>query len=405
MIDFELTQPQQLVKDFLQRLATTVIRPGSLAWDRDHKVPDEIIEKLADLRGGVSMGEVPAEYGGEGGGIGETRDKKGTSQKNRFAVLGAEELAWGDAGLLLNLPGPGLGAPPVHLLGTPEQKQRFFAVFDKPGLHWGAYGLTEPGAGSDVSGIRTSCKKDGKDWILNGRKCYITNGGRADWVVIFATVDPAQGRAGQRAFVVEKGTPGFSVGKIEEKMGLRASETAELVLDDVRVPEDNLLGGEARYQGKEGFVGAMQTFDSSRPMVAALGLGIARAAYEYARDFVRDNYLLTRPLPRYAQLAGMLADDARSLQAARLMIWRAAWMADEGIPNAKEASMSKAYAARVAMKVCRDAVQLMGAHGLLKENFVEKWYRDIKVFDIFEGTGQIQRIVISRRILREAPVF
>jgi acyl-CoA dehydrogenase len=290
-------------------------------------------------------------------------------------------------------------------MGTPEQKQRFFGIFKKPGLHYGAYGLTEPGAGSDVSGIKSSCRKDGNQWILNGRKCFITNGGKADWVVIFATVDPSLGRAGHRAFVVEKGTPGFTCGKIEEKMGLRASETAELVLEDCRVPAENLLGGEQHYRGKEGFMGAMKTFDSSRPMVGSLGNGIARAAYEYARDFVRENYCLGRPIPRYHVLAETLAQDARLLDAARLMCWRAAWMADEGIPNAKEASMAKAYAARADMKICSDAVQILGAHGLEKHQFVEKWYRDIKVFDIFEGTGQIQRIVISKRILNDPPNF
>lgn len=406
MIDFELTPQQAQVREMVHQFAKLVVRPISLQADKDHRIPDDFMLKLANMRQMMSVGEVPAEYGGEGAGVGELKDKKGKTQKNRFALIGAEEMAWGDISVLMSLPGPGLGGPPVQFTGTPEQKERFFGVFKQPGLHWGAYGLTEPGAGSDVAGIRTACKKDGKHWVINGRKCFITNGGRADWVVIFATVDPSLGRAGHRAFVVERGTPGFSVGKIEDKMGIRASETAELVLEDVRVPEENLLGGEAHYnKGKEGFMAAMKTFDSSRPMVAVLGLGIARAAYEYARDFVKENYVLARPIPRYAQLAETLATDKRLLDASRLMCWRAAWMADEGLPNAKEASMAKAYAARAAMKVCSDAVQIMGAHGLEQHQFVEKWYRDIKVFDIFEGTGQIQRIVISKRILRETPNF
>src|SRR5204863_6476511 len=235
--------------------------------DREHKIPEDFLLRLAAMRGMLSQGEVPSEYGGEGGGVGEAKDKKGQSQKNRFAMIGAEEMAWGDISILMSLPGPGLGGPPVQFTGTPEQRARFFGVFKKEGLHWGAYGLTEPGAGSDVAGIRTSCRRDGSHWVLNGRKCFITNGGKADWVVIFATVDPSLGRAGHRAFVVEKGTPGFYCGKIEEKMGLRASETAELVLEECRVPGENLLGGEAHYgQGsKEGFMAAMRTFDSSRP--------------------------------------------------------------------------------------------------------------------------------------------
>jgi acyl-CoA dehydrogenase len=407
MIDFTLTPHQATVKDFAHQFAKHVVRPMSLQADREHRLPDAFMMKLLNLTQLMSAGEVPSEYGGAGGGVGELKDQRGATQRSRFAVIGAEEMAWGDISVLMSLPGPGLGGPPVQFTGTREQQERFFGVFKRPGLHWGAYGLTEPGAGSDVAGIRTTCKRDGNHWILNGRKCFITNGGRADWVVIFATTAPGSGRAAHRAFVVEKGTPGFSVGKIEDKMGLRASETAELVLEDCRVPGANLLGGDAAYEGggKEGFMAAMKTFDHSRPMVAALGVGIARAAYEYARDFVRERYVLTRPLPRYAQLADLLAQNRRLLDAARLMCWRAAWMADEGQPNAKEASMAKAYAARAAMKICSDAVQIMGAHGLEQHHFVEKWYRDIKVFDIFEGTGQIQRIVISKRILREAPSF
>jgi acyl-CoA dehydrogenase len=406
MIDFELTPQQQQVKEFAHQFAKYVVRPISLEADRNHRIPDDFMLRLTNMRQAMSAGEVPQEYGGEGAGVGELKDKKGKSTRNRTSLVGAEELAWGDISVVLSLPGPGLGGPPVQFTGTPEQRKRFLGVFNQPGLHWGAYGLTEPGAGSDVAGIRTSCRKDGTHWVINGRKCFITNGGRADWVVIFATVDPAQGRAGHRAFVVEKGTPGFYCGKIEDKMGIRASETAELVLEDCRVPEENLLGGEEHYaRGKEGFMAAMKTFDSSRPMVGTLGIGIARAAYEYARDFVKDNYMLARPIPRYAQLADTLATNKRLLEASRLMCWRAAWMADEGVPNAKEASMAKAYAAKAAMKICADAVQVMGAHGLEQHQLVEKWYRDIKVFDIFEGTGQIQRIVISKRILKEAPAF
>jgi acyl-CoA dehydrogenase len=405
MVEFELSKTHRQVKEFIHQFASSVVRPISLQADRDHKIPEDFLIRLSQMQAGMTMGELPAEVGGEEGGVGETKDKKGSKQKNRFAMIGAEEMAWGDASVLLCLPGPGLGGPPVQFMGTPEQKKRFFGVFKKEGLHYGAYGLTEPAAGSDVSGIKATCRKDGNHWVINGRKCYITNGGKADWVVIFATVDASKGRAGHRAFVVEKGTPGFTVGKIEEKMGLRASETAELVLDEVRVHEDNLLGGEAHYHGKEGFMGAMKTFDSSRPMVGALAVGIARAAYDYTREFVRDNYMLARALPRYIQISQTLADMVRNIEAGRLMCWRAAWMADEGIPNAKEASMAKAYAAKMAMKVCTDAVQILGAHGLEQHQFVEKWYRDIKVYDIFEGTAQIQRIVISKRILKEAPTF
>ena len=401
MLNLKPTEQQEQVQGFLHQFAKGVLRPMALEVDRTKTYPPELLTRLAMMRTAMPGGgaDIPEEFGGEG------KKDKGPKQASRYAMIGSEELAWGEASILLNLPGPGLGGPPVRFMGTAEQRQRFFAVFKTPGIHYGAYGLTEPGAGSDVSAIRTSCRRDGDTWVLNGRKCYITNGARADWVVIFATVDPTLGRAGHRAFVVEKGTPGFSVGKIEEKMGLRASETAELVLEDCRVPHANLLGGDDHYRGNEGFMGAMKTFDASRPTIGIMAVGIARAAHEYVRDFVRENYVLARPIPRYAQLATLLADAARLIDAARLMCWRAAWMADEGIPNAREASMAKAYAARVAMRVCSEAVQILGAHGLERHQLVEKWYRDIKVFDIFEGTAQIQRVVISKRILREPPTF
>jgi acyl-CoA dehydrogenase len=278
---------------------------------------------------------------------------------------------------------------------------------DSGPLRWGAYGLTEPSAGSDVAGIRTSCKKDGKNWVLNGRKCYITNGARASWTVIFATIDPTLGRAGHRAFVVEKGTPGFAVGRIEDKMGLRASETAELVLEDCRVPEENLLGGEEKYVTKEGFMTAMKTFDNTRPLVAAMACGIGRAAYEYARDFVKEHYVMTRPIPRYAAIAERLARVGRGLEAARSLTWRAAWMADEELANAKEASMCKALAGQASIRACIEAIEICGAEGSIAQDhqLLEKWFRDIKVYDIFEGTGQIQRIVISKRLISDLKSF
>jgi acyl-CoA dehydrogenase len=400
-IEFSLSKKQLEMREGIRGLAKNVIRPQALGWDRAGGVPEEFLRNMARLA--TSMGSNAMRSGvGDEAASKETEKKRGGS--NLFSVLASEEIAWGDGSLLLCLPGPGLGGPPVTGSGTPEQKKRFFDVFrdvDTGPLQWGAYGLTEPNAGSDVSGIRASCRKDGRHWVLNGRKCYITNGARAAWTVIFATIDPALGRAGHRAFVVEKGTPGFSVGRIEEKMGLRASETAELVLEDCRVSEDNLLGGEEKYVSKEGFMTAMKTFDNTRPLVAAMALGIGRAAYEYAADFVKDNYVLSRPVPRYAAIAERLAKVGRSLEAARSLTWRAAWMADNGLSNAKEASMSKAMAGQAAIKACIEAVEICGAEGSIarEHQLLEKWFRDIKVYDIFEGTGQIQRIVISKRLL------
>ena len=402
-IEFTLSKRQQETRDAVHSLAESVIRPQSLQWDRDHGVPVDFLRRLAMLAASMGSLSTAAEA--------MTTERKGsdTSSINRNTLIGAEEMAWGDAGLLLCLPGPGLGAPPVRATGTPEQKERFFGIFKDmtEELRWGAYALTEPGAGSDVASIRTSCRKDGTHWVLNGRKCYITNGARASWNVVFATVDPTLGRAGQRAFVVEKGTEGFSVGKIEDKMGLRSSETAELVFEDCRVPAANLLGGEEAYHTKEGFMTAMKTFDNTRPIVAAMAIGIGRAAYEYARDFVKANYVMTRPIPRYAAIAERLARVVRQLDAARMLAWRAAWLADGQQPNAKEASMSKALAGQAAIRACIESIEICGAEGTIAKDhqLLEKWFRDIKVYDIFEGTGQIQRIVISKRLLTNLKSF
>ena len=415
-IEFSFGKKHLEMREGIRGLATNVIRPQALQWDRDGGISEDFLRNMARLA--ASMGSTAMTSGlgdaadgarASGEGDGERKKKLGG---NLFSVIAAEELSWGDPGLLLCLPGPGLGGPPVRASGTPEQRKRFFSIFE--GLHddgiplrWGAYGLTEPAAGSDVAGIRTTCRKDGQHWVLNGRKCYITNGARASWTVIFATIDPSLGRAGHRAFVVEKGTPGFAVGRIEEKMGLRACETAELVLEDCRVPEENLLGGEAQYVSKEGFMTAMKTFDNTRPLVGAMALGIGSAAYEYTCDFVKKNYVLGRPIPRYAALTERLARIGRSLEAARTLTWRAAWMADERMPNAKEASMSKALAGQAAIRACIEAIEICGAEGSIAKDhqLLEKWFRDIKVYDIFEGTGQIQRIVISKRLISDLKSF
>jgi acyl-CoA dehydrogenase len=409
-MEFELTKKQRELKDALQQLGKFVIRPMSLQMDREHSVPEEFLKNFVALSKSVRSDEDVSAAFGEGRKEPPSLEKPSAS--NRTAMIGAEELAWADAALLLCLPGPGLGGPPIRATGTTEQKKKWFGMIDdadKRGeLAWGAYGLTEPAAGSDVSGIRSTCRKDGNDWVINGRKCYITNGARAAWTVIFASVDLAKGRAGQRAFVVEKGTPGFSVGKIEEKLGLRASETAELVLDDCRVPDFNLLGGEGAYEAKStGFQTAMKTFDATRPLVASMALGIGRAAYEHARDRVKERYMIGRPIARYHSIVERLSKMHRRLESARMLTWRAAYMADVGRPNAKEASMSKAAAAQAAVRACVEAIEICGAEGTIQreDQLLEKWFRDIKVYDIFEGTGQIQRVVISKRILTDLKSF
>ena len=379
-------EEHEMFRDSVRSFMQNEIRPHSERWEREGIVDREAFLKAGEM--GFLLMWADEKYGGAG------------VEDFRYEQVLIEENAWhGDAGFFITLHSRLVG-PYIGELGTEEQKQRWLPKCIT-GEYILAVAMSEPGAGSDVAGIRTSCRKDGKHWVLNGRKCYITNGGRAIWTVIFATIDPALGRAGHRAFVVEKGTPGFEVGKIEEKMGLRANETAELVLEDCRVPEGNLLGGEDAYVSKEGFMTAMKTFDNTRPLVGSMAVGIGRAAYEHARDFVKDNYLLSRPIPRYAALAERLAKVGRRLEAARMLVWRATHMADLGIPNAKEASMAKAAAGQAATAACIDAIEICGAHGSLatEHALLEKWFRDIKVYDIFEGTGNIQRVVISKRLM------
>ena len=399
MIDFTLEEGLTNMQAMLHWFAENELRPVALQADRTHQYPVEVIRKMVEY--GLGDHQLPRPSKG-------SRADKPQSTYRNWIVL-TEELAWGDPSALLNMPGPGLGGPPVRIMGTEEQKERFFAPFaDKAALQYGAYALTEPGAGTDAANIQTTATRDGDHYILQGTKCFITNGARAAWVVVFATVDKNAGRAGQRAFVVERGTPGFRVGKIEDKMGLRASETAELVFDECRVPVANLLGGEEpaaqRSQGG-GFVGAMKTFDATRPAVGAMAIGIARGALELAQAHVKEHYMIGRPIPRYHLLAETLAQNTRRLHAARLACWRAGWMADCGHPNSKEASMAKALAAQTAMAVCRDAIQITGAVGTTQALLCEKFFRDIKVYDIFEGTAQAQRLVIVKRLIENLGRF
>ena len=392
-IDFDPHPTIASVRDFVHAFAEAQLRPLAREADEKGILPPETIKQLAQFVGNRAS-VMPQESGDVA---------KGDSIGSMMAVVGSEELAWGDPAVLLNIPGPGLAAPSIIASGTPEQKKRFLdEIFnvesDEP--RFGALAVTEPQAGSDVSNVQTTALRDGDEWILNGSKIYCTNGARAEIVVVNATVDKSLGRQGQKFFVIEKGTPGFKIGKIEKKMGLTASETAEFTLEDCRVSMDHLLGGEAALEPKgSGFKGTMKAFDSSRPSVAAMALGIGRAAYEYARDWAAAELPMTTSFPRRASIEQKLGTMKRELSAARGLIWQAAWMADNKIPNSKEASMSKAYAPQAALNACIGAIQIMGPEGYSKEHLVEKWFRDIKVYDIFEGTGQIQRVIISRKIL------
>lgn len=398
MIDFEIPDNIANIRNALHWMMKEKVRPHCIQADVDAKYPQSFYDEFGPMAAAMSPG---------GGGKGKKKDSGGSmgmpEASALMAVIVGEELGWGDPTMALNMPGPGTGGPALAARGTEEQKEKYFGMLKGGGAKWAAYGLTEPGAGSDVANIKTSCRKEGDEWVLNGTKCFISNGAKAEWTLVFATIDPKLGHAGQRVFIVEKGTPGLTIGKIENKMGFRASETAEMVFENCRVPAENLLGGEDAHKqgGKEGFKTAMEFFDTSRPMVGILAIGIARAAYEELNQWVNENYWLDRPIPRYAALRDRLNDMQRKLDAGRLLCWKAAWMADNKIANTKEASMSKMYGPGLAMEICSEAVRIMGAHGTLKGHLVEKLYRDIKVFDIFEGTHQIQQTIIAKHMFTD----
>jgi acyl-CoA dehydrogenase len=281
---------------------------------------------------------------------------------------------------------------------------RFLGPYMDGQLHWGALALTEPGIGSDVAGISTTAVLDGDEWVINGHKHYITNGARADLVITFATIDKSLGREGIRPFVVPKGTPGLIVGRIEEKMGLRASQTAELIFENCRIPKDNLLAGRENSK-KAGFKAAMGTLDATRPMVGALAVGIARAAYESTREWVQEELPKGFSIQKRRDIEVELEEIHQQIEMARFLVWRAAWMADQRTPNSKEASMCKAFAGELVMKVTAAAVRITApGENTERRQFLQKWFRDAKVFDIFEGTAQIQRLVIARRLFPEVEI-
>jgi acyl-CoA dehydrogenase len=389
MLNFTLSKSQEAFRDYAHQVAVEEMRPISLECDRSEKIPDSFFTHMQQRFWAGSAGQARMQASEE------------EKQENVLSVLSQEEMAWGDAALSTAIPGPGLAAPPILSQGTPEQQAKFLGPYMDGNLHWGALALTEPGIGSDVSGISTTAVLDGDEWVLNGQKHYITNGARADLVITFATIDKNLGREGIRPFVVAKGTPGLSVGRIEEKMGLRASQTAELIYENVRIPQENLLAGRERSEKskKAGFKAAMGTLDATRPMVGALALGLARASFETTQQWVKDELPKGFPIHKRREIEEELAELGQELQMARLMVWRAAWMADKRIPNSKEASMCKAYAGALVMRITAAGVRIsaVGENSETRQ-FLNKWFRDAKIFDIFEGTAQIQRLVIARRL-------
>ena len=371
----------------VRKLGAARIRPLGLEADRlGRPVPpgDPYFQTLLDLGLGRTRWDPEAKPKAEPG-VGASR----------LTLLLAEEQAYWDRGVAVAAPGPGLGEPPVLSMGTEEQKRRFLGPFLAPERpRWGSFAMTEPGAGSDVAALRTRAKADGDAYVLDGEKSFAANASRADWIVVWATVDASLGRGGHRAFVVERGTPGLGGFKIEKKMGLKAYESTSFTLRGCRVPVANLLGGEGHYAARAGFKGALASFNATRPMIAAMAVGIGRAALDAALAFAQEHDRLGD-----ARVRDRLERSARKLRMARLLALRAAWLADHQRPNLVEASMAKAVAPAVAYEAASLGMELLGTVGARGDHLIEKLFRDVKAMDIVEGTGQIQRLVMARQLV------
>jgi acyl-CoA dehydrogenase len=391
-MDFRLSEQTQEWKDYCRKFAREVIRPAAPQHDRDESVPYEIVAqaydwKLAGLDWLAALQDDPEGLKG---------------------VIYAEELHWGCAGIALAISASSLCAAGIAASGTPEQIGHWVPqVFGtKEEFRLGAYAVTEPQAGSDVKSLRTTAKRDGDDWILNGTKTFISNGGIADVTIVVATVDAELGHRGQASFVVTKDNPGLKLGKKESKLGIRASQTAEIVLEDCRVPGDALLGGEEKLQKKlerarsgapSGASGALATFEITRPTVGASALGIAQAAYEWTLAYLSERTEDGKPLTQHQRIQQVMADVATEIEAARLLVWRAAWMGRNGVPmSGGQGSMSKLKGGDVAMWATTTLMDLVGEPAQSMDCPLEKWFRDAKIYQIFEGTAQIQRLVIAR---------
>ena len=380
-MNYFLSEDQIEMQELARRIATEKMRPLSEKYDEEGIFPWDIVEVMrkSDLFAIL----IPEEYGGISGKVMD------------LAVV-TEELCAVDAGIALAFGATGLGMYPILIAGNEEQKQKYLPQIAS-GEQLAAFALTEANAGSDAGAIETTARKDGDRYILNGTKQWITNGGEAGIYTVFAMTDRTKGARGASAFIVEKDTPGFSFGKKENKMGIRASATRELIFEDCAVPAANLLGREGT-----GFITAMKVFDKSRPMVGAQAVGIARGAFEAAVKYAKERQQFGKPISSFQAVQFMLADMATQIEAARALVLQTARMVDSGEKNyAKESAMCKYYASDVAMKVTTDAVQILGGYGYMKEYPVEKMMRDAKILQIYEGTNQIQRGIVAANLLKE----
>ncbi len=378
MVDFTLTDEQKDLRELAHNFAEKEIRPVAWDYDRDAVWPQEIIEKAHEV--GLMNVEIPEEYGG--GGL-HCLD----------GVIIEEEFGWGCSGIGTSLMCNGLASTPVVLGGSEEIKKEFLGMLsEEPRL--ASFCLTEPEAGSDVGSMRTKAVKQGDKYVINGSKVFITNGSHASWYTVYAKTDPDKGHKGISAFVVPRDAPGVSVAKKEDKLGQRASDTAQITFEDVEVPAENLLGEE-----NHGFRLAMMTLDRTRPGVAAMAVGIGRAAMEFAADYAKERVQFGVPIAMHQAIQFMIADMSTKVEAARLLVWQSAALLDQGKRNTLAASHAKRFAADSAMEVAVDAVQVYGGYGFIKEYPVEKLMRDAKIMQLYEGTSQIQRLVIAREVL------
>ncbi len=389
-LDFSLSTEQEEIRQLAHEFAVNEMRPRADYYDEREETPWEVMRKAHEIGLDAAAG-FPQAYGG--GGVDFLSE-----------LILTEELSWGDAGIAVAINATGLCGAAIVAMGTESQKQRYVGMLtDRKELRIGAMGLTEPSSGSDAMSLETTATKVDGGWLLNGTKQFCTNGGIADVQVVFATTDPSLGPAGIAGFVIEKGNPGMRQGRKERKMGVRASHTAQVILEDCFVPEEARLGAEA--DGSEtgpGAVGALLMLEATRPLVGAGALGIARAAYDFARGYSLERRAFGKPIAQHEAIAFKLADMATEIDAARLLIWRAGWMIMQGLPFARaEGSMAKLFAGDMAMRVTTDAVQVLGGYGYVKEFPVERFMRDAKIYQIWEGTAEIQRLVISRAILGE----
>jgi alkylation response protein AidB-like acyl-CoA dehydrogenase len=376
---FELSDEQELLRRSVREFAESELRPHTMEWDNAQHFPVELLPKLAEL--GLMGIQFPEAYGGAG-----------MSAVDYCICL--EELARVDPSISLSVAAHnGLGAAHIAMFGTDAQKERYLLPL-ATGRHLAAWGLTEPGSGSDAAAMRTSAVRDGGQWVLNGTKAFITHGSSADTMVVMAVTDRDRGSKGISAFIVERATPGLLAGKKEDKLGMRASETCEVILQNCRVPAEQMIGDEG-----QGFIQTLQVLDAGRIGIAALAVGLAQGAYEAARGYAAERSQFGRRIESFQSIRWKLLDNASRVEAARLLTYRAAWLKDQGRRMTLESSMAKLYASESAVRVSEDAVQIFGGYGFVKDYPAEKFFRDVKLTTIGEGTSEVQRLVIARQLL------